>query len=213
MLPSLIFYEVQAKLVSEGKTFDRASMKALPYADLPLCAIGDAMQARCRMHLVREEQKSRLIPYVNMPLAELEAIRGTLDDLMFADISALRNAKVVRPSWHDLTDPQKLYFKIRCLRNHWDGPRVRLRDALMIMANIVRETNQLDPRFLPIQRGIMKLMKDDEEGRLDGQELRETLKGYREVIATMLTPEQKAVCDSAELADHSCTNDCFRPVE
>lgn len=213
MLTSPIFYTKAAELVAAGKVFDRVAMKDIPYCDLPLCAIGDAGAARCRMHLVREEQKSRLYPFLKMPLEELEAIKTSLDDAMFADIMALRRAKVVRPSWHDLTDAQKLYFKLRCLRNHWDGPRARLRDALTIMANISKETKGADLRFHPIQQGIIRLMADDEKGVLDGQNLRETLKGYRELLATMLTPEQKAVCESAELSDYNCTNDCFRPTE
>ena len=209
MLPSLTFYDTLTTLISEGKTFDRASMKGLAYSDLPLCAIGDAMGARCRMHLVREEQKSRLLPYLPMTQEELSGLG--LDSAMLRDIAQIQANRSNRPSWHDLTDAQKLYFKIRCLRNHWDAPMVRLKDALMIVATLAKEAPK-DTRLEEMRRGILHLMKLHEAGSLTGDDLRETLKRYRTTLATFLTPEQQDTCDSAELSDYNCTHDCFRPT-
>jgi len=204
------FYDLKERLVREGKTFDREVMKQLEYQDLILCAIGDAGKARCATTTVLEEAAERRSVYNTLSLQRVQELREVLElEGMYEEVLAdAVNRSPDLLSYKKLTDTQRLYFKLRCLRNHQDYPHKRVEEALWLVDKI----QKLNPSpEISKWQTTLEALEIDNAANLGPVHFRKCLQGVRDLFKLM-SLQEVAECEAETLRDYSCTHNCFAPV-
>jgi hypothetical protein len=208
------FYDLKEQLVREQKIFDRATMKQLAYPDLILCAIGDAGKARCGMEEVLAETAERRAPFVNMPIDKILLLKNHLtEEGMYEDVmnDAIGRSEIA--SYKRLTTLQRLYFKLRCLRNHQDYPARRLQDALVLAQSLLNENFEqplIQKWLMTLEALNIDVAASKYKNNIGYTHFRKSLQGVRELL-TLMTPAEMAICETETLRDYSCSHNCFTP--
>jgi hypothetical protein len=215
------FYDLKEQLVRENRIFDRETMKLLEYPDLILCAIGDAGKARCDIKVVAEEAAARRSAYANYSLQRILELRRVLEhEGMYEDVlnDAISRSEIL--SWKKLTDLQKLYFKLLCLRNHQDYPGKRLDEALTYLALAAKKDPR--PELAKWQTTLETLSNDirteasawhlraEQDSCLSHVHFRKSIQGVRGLLELM-SPSEVMECEAETLRDYSCSHNCFAP--
>ncbi len=121
------FYELCKELISQGKRFDKDSLKLLTFRDLNLAGIGNAGKAACGFELIEAEQRMRIDAIIDIPTKKVEEDKGKwniLDDITmyytYYQEKANRIGPILlykAPKWKLLSDEMK------ALRGNWSNGR------------------------------------------------------------------------------------------
>lgn len=199
------FEKVRDELLADKKKFDAESMSRLNYKDIIRCGISDALEARANLHAVKQAVVKRLLPYLSMNNQELEAEKSALEEQgMLEDVLTYRGSYQSAPLWADLSDVVKLYFRIKCLRAHWDNPVPRMQaitelcrslseqypDNLLYSSLLTRSMSGM----VPEAGKSMRILFSDVEALLDH-----------------MSQEEKNVCANGIVKHYACSGGCFKP--
>jgi hypothetical protein len=202
------FYDFRDNLIERGKTFDEASLRLLSYHQLYLAAIGNAGAAVCSPQFVQREKARRRERFLAMEPEELKTCERYLRvEEMYDDVIVALGSKLA-PRWDGLSDRQKLWAKLNCLYNHLDDPQTRIGEALLLLRKCSTTSLPTDvcQHYIQRMQGLMATYP----GRVTDEFFRTQIEDIRDNIRDFLPDEEQEVCDEQQIADYSCTSDCFR---
>lgn len=205
------FSELRQELTVIGKKFDAATLKLVPYAQLPLCCIGNAGDAACLPNLVQQEKRNRRERFLNMEPEELKQAEAYLkiermyDDVVYA--LAIRTA----PKWEGLSTCQKLWAKLTCLYNHVDNLSDRMAEVTDLFAKCAADRESgLPADVCTVYASKLRGMASVHPGRMSDEAFRTKLGEIAETLLEFMTPEERQMLEKEQIQDFSCTSDCFR---
>ena len=206
--PSRNFYDLREELIDEGKKFDEATLRVLPYDQLQLCCMGNAGDAACTPRQVAEEKAFRRERFLALEEDEFKdcerflRTEGMYDDVMF-EIAA-RNA----PRWDDLNDRQKVWAKLNCIYNHVGNPESRIEDTIVGFQKCGTTCLPEDVCKHYIQK--LKSLLTVYPGGITDDFFRTQIEDIRDTIRDFLPDDEQMVCQRQQIRDFSCTSDCFK---
>jgi len=209
------FFTLKDLATKQGRRFTADDLKAMNYTDLLRAAIGDAGAAACSLDLVRAEMHERLSPWLIKITSKeaLEFYRGALEGLgMLPDFCQIFQQQELQgvPQWGAISVRARLFFRIRCLRNHGDTPRVRLEDLLTDLEKGIVGDSQEKNLLTILTFGVKDLLKACEEGPVSTETIRDRTGGYHYLLR-LLTPQERAICMNDVVQGWGCSQKCFSP--
>jgi len=204
------FYDLSRDLIEQNKKFDETSLHLLPYHQLHLCAMGNAGDAACSPELIQQEKVRRRERFLAMDDEEFKACERYLRvEEMYDDVIHAVNSKLAL-RWGELSNRQKAWAKLYCLCNHIDEPQTRLGEALLLLRKCSTTDLPTDvvQHYIGKLRGLITLYP----GKVTDEFFRSQIEDIRDSIRDFLPNEERSLCDNAQIADYSCTSDCFRIV-
>lgn len=206
--PRQHFYDVRDQLISEGRRFDEAALRTLPYDQLNLCCMGNAGDAACDLFLVRREKKARRERFISMEpeqLAKCELFLRTQG--MYDDVQA-SIATFGVSWWDDLNYRQKAWAKLNCLFNHIDDPHDRIYDTIGILGRA--SSGDLPEHVATHYMGKLKGLAATYPTRLSDTLFRNQIEEIRDNVRDFLPEPERSICLREEIRNFRCTSDCFR---
>lgn len=205
--PRQSFYDLREQLLSEGRHFDEAALRVLPYDQLDLCCVANAGEAACTPLLVRREKRSRRERFVSMTSEEFNKCELFLRvQGMYNDVVADR-ATLGTPRWDDLNYRQKTWAKLNCLFNHLDNPHPRIFDTIGLLGRAsVWLPDHVAEHYTDRLKGLTVVYPT----RLTDAKLRSFVEEIRDSVRDFLPEPERSICLREQIRDFQCTSDCFR---
>lgn len=210
-IPQRDFSELKRELLEQGRSFDEATLRSVPYHQLHLCCIGNADVAACSMQLVRQEKASRRERFLSMEPEEFKEVANLLKiERMYDDVLYAITCRTV-PRWASLNDCQKLWAKLTCLYNHVDNPSDRLREVLNLFARCAAKPESgLPIDVCTVYASKLRGMASVYPGKVSDTTFRHKVGEIAETLLEFMSDEDKKVLEKEQLQDFSCASDCFK---